>query len=374
VSDDKSKIVVIVGSNPLPNLFVVDNEKPQEVIMLYTKQTSNVAKRLRRVYRDAGIATKDVVIRDATDSNRCRSVITDEMATYRLDYTGGTKVMSAAIHAEWSRRGGTPNRASYVDDRSGKIRFDDGRSIPLNLSVNIHDILRVHGLNPRKERYTEVQGPNLHDATIVARKFLTDRDSVLKLSGAMGKIPLNPKDYGFKLSRDSIGDNLDSLALTEWISFMKGKWLELWVGSLIKNSGFVDKERVHIGLEAQIRDSSFELDVVAMYQHRVYIISCTTLSANGKGYQQSKLKLFEVMIRARQIGGSLARAALVAPLGRVTRSDGKVIDRLVTLQQTAAEMWDSPNPPRIFGTDHMMEWAGIKREPNLDSLYQWLKS
>ncbi|RLI53461.1 MAG: hypothetical protein DRP09_15685 [Candidatus Thorarchaeota archaeon] len=372
MSVDKSKIVVIVGSNPLPNLLVVDNEKPQEVILLYSQQTSNVAKRLRKYYREAGIETKNVVIRDATDSNRCRAAVTDEMGMYRLDYTGGTKVMSSSIHAEWSRRGGTPDRASYVDDRSGLIRFDDGRSVPLKLTADLHSILRIHGLNPRGERFVEPQGPRPEDAAVLARKFLTERESILELARKIGEKPVNPADYGLKLSRDLIGDNLERPAFTEWSSFLRGKWLELWVGELIRQSGFVDKEKVHIGLEVQIRVSHFELDVVVLHQHRVYVISCTTLT--DRNYQQSKMKLFEVMIRARQIGGSLARAALVAPLGKVTGGDGKVVDRLATLQQTAAEMWDSANPPRVFGIDHMKEWAGLKGSPNLDSLYKWLES
>jgi hypothetical protein len=373
MSKERSGIIVIVGSNPLPNLIAVENEKPKEAILVYSQETSNVAKRLRKYYRGVGIATKDVIIRDATDSSRCKSVITDEMGAYRLDYTGGTKVMSASIHAEWLNRGGSPDRASYVDDRTGVIRFDDGRNIPLELSIHLDDILRIHGLNPRKERYIEKEGPTFLDAGKVAKKFLTDPDKLLVLSRSIGKKlnkSVRPEDYGLKLSKEMISSDLDPPVLTEWSSFLRGKWLELWIGGLIKNSGFVDTDKVHIGVEVQIREGHFELDVVVMHQHRAYLISCTTSTS----IQTSKMKLFEAMWRARQIGGSLARAALIAPLGKVTRVDGKVIDRLVSLQQTAAEMWDSPNPPRIFGTEHMEEWAGVKGSQRLDSLYQWLQS
>lgn len=372
MSGEKSGIVVIVGSNPLPNVITVQYDRSDEVVLVYSQQTSTVAKRLRRFYRDAGIATKDIVVRNAADSQQCRAVVTDAMSRYRLDYTGGTKVMSSSIYSEWYSRGGTPERASYVDDRSGLIRFDDGTTRPIELTLKLSDILRVHGLNLMRSRFAERGGPTFQDARKIASMYMAEPSKIQAVASMVGKkseAPVNLEQYDLHLSRSALDRVLDPTLYKEWSSFLRGKWLELWVGGLLRESDKFEQEEVHIGVEVQIREHAFELDVVLLHNHRVYLMSCTTADIRS-----AKLKLFEAMIRSRQIGGSLARAAIVAPLVEKTTTDGRVIDQTVLLQKTAAEMWTSPNPPMIFGLKHMKEWAGTGGRPQFDSLYQWFET
>jgi len=75
-------------------------------------------------------------------------------------------------------------------------------------------------------------------------------------------------------------------------------------------------------------------------------------------------------MRARQLGGDLARSALVC-LIYVSNDDGLYVDQL---RNDVDDIWDASNTPKVFGLDNLKEWAGIHGEPNTGTLQQWLES
>ena len=110
----------------------------------------------------------------------------------------------------------------------------------------------------------------------------------------------------------------------------------------------------------------FEVDVVLVRGHRLFLISCTTDTTLA----QCKSKLFEVAMRARQLGGDLARSALVCLIDG-TNEKGPLVDQL---RHDVAGVWEAPNTPRVFGAADLREWAGLHDEPDLRTLRDWLES
>jgi hypothetical protein len=98
----------------------------------------------------------------------------------------------------------------------------------------------------------------------------------------------------------------------------------------------------------------------------LYVLSCTTDSKKAR----CKSKLFEVAMRARQMGGDLARSALVCFLDGDDAS-GPYIDQL---RSDIASLWEAPNVPAAFGLADLREWAGGGDRPNLATLQKWLES
>lgn len=95
----------------------------------------------------------------------------------------------------------------------------------------------------------------------------------------------------------------------EWLA---GKWLEDYVLHMVLN--LREQGSLHdCGASFEpadandLRQSFFELDVVALRGYQLFAISCTTSSLK----QECKLELIEVYVRARQLGGDEARVALV---------------------------------------------------------------
>jgi hypothetical protein len=99
------------------------------------------------------------------------------------------------------------------------------------------------------------------------------------------------------------------LEMEELCAWLEAKWLEHYVASCLEKSGLFDS--VCIGVETILEEDKqrpvcFELDVVGIRGYQLFAISCTT-----SGGFHIKQKLFEVVMRARQLGGDEARIALV---------------------------------------------------------------
>jgi len=112
--------------------------------------------------------------------------------------------------------------------------------------------------------------------------------------------------------------------------------------------------------------SEFEIDVALIRGHRLHVVSCTI----DRRKPLCKSKLFEVAMRARQMGGDLARSALVSLL-EGGDAKGAYVEQL---RADIASVWDAPNVPRVFGLADLREWAGTTGAPNLSSLQDWLDS
>jgi hypothetical protein len=75
-------------------------------------------------------------------------------------------------------------------------------------------------------------------------------------------------------------------------------------------------------------------------------------------------------MRSRQVGGDLARSALVCLLDG---SDSKEA-YAEQLRADIASLWDAPNVPHIFALADLQEWAGVHGQPNSETLQKWLDS
>lgn len=139
----------------------------------------------------------------------------------------------------------------------------------------------------------------------------------------------------------------------EWLN---GKWLEDYV--LQKVLDVKDRCFLHdcgSGLEPAKPNASqepyFEIDVVAIRGYQLFAISCTTSS----DLKRCKLKLFEVFVRAPQLGGDEARIGLVC-----------MVDQQDNLQSQLEQEWNAERGKiKVFG----------KRDlPRLESqLQQWFE-
>src|SRR5690606_37803550 len=127
--------------------------------------------------------------------------------------------------------------------------------------------------------------------------------------------PWKAADQGIDLTATTIPDSDSSWTNARyeaWEKFLTGGWLEHWTAGVIR-SCLGTSTAVEVSVECK-RDNpvptTFEIYVALIRGHRLYVVSCTT--AHKKALCKSKL--FEVAMRARQMGGDLARSALVCLL------------------------------------------------------------
>jgi len=376
------RLALLVGSNPLPNYLAAVILQPREVVLLYSPETREPWEHLRAALseRDSTIVLRDVCIDDATDVRKIR----DACCTLRVDhlhYSGGTKPMAAhALQAcglgEW--------QLSYLDERKGLLRFDDGYDIQLDwqdLGLTLEVLLKLHGIE-RVVSHGDGSGtPTEEDVGDLARYVLNRPEAVDELRTALRpnnrrrniteakSAPWRPPP-GLSLSVSAIPDHdWTNNRYKKWDDFLCGGWLERWIAGLIRTCVKGTPSVVEVGVHCKRARPSpveFEIDVAVVRRHRLYVVSCTT----DRRKALCKSKLFEVSMRARQMGGDLARSALVCFVdGRDEK--GPYVEQL---RADIASVWDAPNIPRVFGLADLREWAGVSGGVNLGTMEEWLDS
>lgn len=295
--------------------------------------------------------------------------------TIGLNYTGGTKAMSVhAYRAIESLGAGRDIKFSYLDPRELKLYFDprpgsseeigfklgdpdsvDNKPYFERTKITLEDLLYLHGLkklkrsgpNPRpkprrlqiveamlSERLSSNQWKNTAGKKL--KSLLSDR-----IKNQFGYYPpdeANRDQYEGHLRTQTIAlpndmpklkATLESYSLVDngkidlaklqsnesaevFCDFLRGYWLEDHVLgkvlSVAQDCYLHDcGSSLEIGLPFNERRHFFEVDVVALRGYQLFAVSCTLLSK----VKDCKQKLFEMVLRARQLGGDEARIALV---------------------------------------------------------------
>jgi hypothetical protein len=275
------------------------------------------------------------------------------------------------------------SRVSYLDERKGLLRFDDGYEVRLDqidLGVTLDIVLKLHGIErvlsggdgagiptdgdvAAMARYV-LNRPEVSDELRTALRPDDRRRTITQAKAAPWRVP-----DGLSLSVSVVpGNDWTNARYRIWDDFVCGGWLERWVAGLISTCVNGAPGMVEVGVHCKREPSrvEFEIDVALVRGYRLYVVSCTTDSSKAL----CKSKLFEVSMRARQMGGDLARSAVVC---LVDGSDDKG-PYVEQLRADIASVWDAPNIPRVFGLADLREWAGVSGQPNLSTLKEWLDS
>jgi len=356
-------LVLLVGANPLPNYLAALTLKPQRVVLLFSRQTRDPKDRLKKALEAQRLEAQRIEIVagdwivDATNAPSVRNKVSDILKEYedaRLNYTGGTKVMATHARIGFKEAKFSDQRASYIDGSDGVIRFDDGSSRPIPLrtdQLNLETLVALHGGRDPKPWMAVQGGPTEDDAHAIARVVLPPSPE-----------PFDRVAFGRRLNANLVGVPADQWPKV-WKDFLAGTWLEVWTAAQVRR--VLPKAQVFSGVELtrETRTTrTFEVDVVAIHDTRVHVISCTT-SCKVK---RCKGKAFEAAVRARQLGGDLARCAIACFLDGLDEQDNVKVEQV---QADVDALWDAPNALRVFGLAHLREWL----DQGYDDLAHYLR-
>ena len=393
-SEKPGRLILLVGSSPLPNYLSALALEPAEIALVYTKETEVAKDRLKSEFRrflgDA-IPFVDAFVQDATCATTVRRTIDpllrheDREGSVWLNYTGGTKVMAAHARMAFAESGGEPARSTYLDEGSKdvapRLRHDDGRSRSLaeldGPALDLQTVLALHSIQ-HKPRTALDGSPTEDDARAIlcavlrdpglARRLYEERQRLadLKKPSTAVSVPFSPSVHGLELSIQALPESAQmSRKLYErWYKFIGGEWLEEWIGTTLRGLVLTPPPEIVVGVNAFRGEAraNLEVDVAAVHGHRSYFISCTTDATKAV----CKSKLFEVAVRSRQLGGDLAHAALIC-----LADEGPA----AALQQDIDDLWGATNTTQVFGLPDLRAWSHCDgRQPNLHALQAWMES
>lgn len=317
----------------------------------------------------------DVPVINPSDSTCIRSAIENQFksipkdANIGVNYTGGTKAMSVHTYRaleEFGKKKNSQLRFSYLDPRELKLCFDGesdgfelgnpgkGKEFFAISKINLLDLLFLHGLKPLKRSNhnfrQEVRFEKVVNALFEERFSTSDwnklsskigallsknekdrfeykppkqhnqekyeehlRKQIIPLPSDMPKFRQALAEYGLLQGDEIVLGKLDTSESAEgFCKFLRSDWFEDFVFSKVKQvSDDAHLENTALSLEISLPDDEeepfFEIDVVAMRGYQLFALSCTT----DTDIKMCKSKLFEVVHRAKQLGGDETRIGLV---------------------------------------------------------------
>ncbi|HPZ07557.1 MAG TPA: DUF1887 family CARF protein [Candidatus Eremiobacteraeota bacterium] len=373
MSSNFSDLLLLIGTNPLPNLIVAKyflkyNSELKRIWLIHSEKRNDINQ--KGTYREAENLKK--LIQNQPDSqnisfefvslsnvSRAKSIeknLTEQCidnlspgCSLNLNYTGGTKVMGTHIYRIIEKTNKIKRKSfSYLDARSFRIIDDEEDIITEDLrdkiSISFQDIIDLHGFN-KKSQISEI---NFTDAIEEFRKLISrgqlkeyfdiehgynrnlflnkygkgglaekkkdlDMDRLKKFipnKAFLSIIKSLPEDCRlFDATGEFIGRDMSNRNCKDTIKFLDGGWLEDYLYKIFKSS--LKDKNIEIQRNRVISKdgwpTTFELDIVLVKGYQLIGISCTT--ANEK--KLCKSKGFEIILRARQIGGDEGKAILI---------------------------------------------------------------
>lgn len=392
-------LFLLIGGNALPNWVAARLllREGGQLYLVHSKETNPVARRL------AGALTKQkyrqpiyMPVADASSPHEVFRTVEHQVKTIKsgqigFNYTGGTKVM--AVHGYFAvknRPDGLPTPVfSYLDALTLKMHFDDGREpifvgLAPRASLKLKDMLAFHdviGMQEPKQApiaesvakaLKELHGNDDHYSKW--RKWITklQQDSDARNKNLKWPDEFLPVARALAQERPLATTTCEMLCKEkiwpfkrpmELINWLEGKWLESYVLELLKNIGERFPRLLNdygldftISLRSTTGKLDFQVDTAAMRGYQLHFVSCYS----GHNKQTSKFHLFEAFVRARQIGGDEAGAALVC-----MSEDPK------SIEYDVAQVLQAEGRARVFGRRelqdlerHLTDWfrTGIPSE------------
>ncbi|MHA1339367.1 MAG: DUF1887 domain-containing protein [Promethearchaeota archaeon] len=400
---NKCNLILIIGTNPLPNYVVAkyyENEI-KRLILIYSEDnifqegTQKLARNI--VQQFSNIESYYISISNIGDPNciiealkRRFSEIFNQNNKEKIhfNYTGGTKALVIYSYEFIFQYFGDDGIIikSYLDAREYKLIIDDGEKIYESkddlrnvINIDIDTLLSLHLYNKERLLNSEIIQPYEESLRIISEwnkekksNFLEWVNNTIRIifKGKDGNIIEKTAKFLDHIKNDSIKkaieifnsnnntnkfilELLNALSESEqitnnagklWIpphnlhnkefknrisrtiKFLDGKWFEYYIYNQLQNvlrdRGLEEKRHYGLSLEAKkiVNGNGarkFELDIFLIRGYQLVAISVTT----AKKLTICKSKGFEVIHRARQIGGEESRAILVTVLNDGEKRD-----------------------------------------------------
>ena len=336
--------LVLISTQAVPNITPVLDQRfrPDQVIMLVSKDMQERADYLERVFKPRGINVIRWLINDAWDIEHIRNRVMELFIEYEtsdivLNATCGTKPMSIAAY-EVFRASNKPIFYIHPDkDRLIWMYPQNQPSADLSDRIKLKEYLLSYGATHVNEVYKEGVMPSLRDLTQELIDNITMYAPVLSSLNYYAAKADNPQLRSPKISQNEkhafwqlvalfqqakllVNDDSYLIFQDEASRFLvNGGWLEMHAYAccldLKKEQGIQDIAR-SVEVSRKHKDSIVlnELDVAFLQDNRLYLLECKTkyFKGNNRRHDEGAAVLYKLDSLRYFLGGLQAKAMLVS--------------------------------------------------------------
>lgn len=370
---NQKTLVVLIGTNPLPNYVVakyyIEDKQYNQVVLIYTKEeptfgqastiefSTNIKYLLELEYKNISIDKIEIlnasnaaqIKKDLNDNSLLESSL-EKAQEITFNYTGGTKSMSVHSYNYFSEKY-TKCVFSYLNPRKDELVLESKNNenkiittikpdVSSAVKISFVTLVKLHGyeytIEPKinTDLETAINGYIYYSTgTLDNQKCKTIHDDLIKMFGKNDSIEsvqkfkeqinrirnlkiensiqnlinILPKKYQF---HDSFSLITNASDVYQWVKyFIKNRDYEFYIFNILQeimNEIPTFYDEIQINVFPNKSGVLFELDVVVIKGYKLFAISVTRHTTK----MQIKHKGFEVLHRARQIGGEEAKVIL----------------------------------------------------------------
>ncbi len=327
-------LILLIGGNPLPNYVVADyllmdnrNDKeklpvPDIILFVHTEDTeifvNKIQSKLKHKFPNRQINLRscnlgksprkpDIIKKELVGKLNEIKGENNKFSSFHLNYTGGTKTM--AVHSyiiglcykkftdnmilsdldpvEYKLIVTEPKLDSKGFPENNPKSFPENVDLAYKVKLSIEDILELHDIKVDKSGYS-----CSHHSIDEIKEFMNAITTGIKTQGELQK--KFPKyNYG------KTGDCLEDFIL-------------ITLNELQKKNKIKKINEIKRSVKTEYNDRPSEIDLVIMKGYQMYLISCTLETE----LKEVKIKAFEALYRAEQLGGEHANVIVVSMLNK----------------------------------------------------------
>lgn len=338
--------LVLISAQAVPNITPIldDRFRPDQVIMLVSKDMEHRAGHLEKIYKPRGIKVSRWQIDDAWDVEHVRNRVMELLSEYErydivLNATGGTKPMSIAAY-EVFRTFEKP--IFYIHPEKDRLIWmhpGDRETVDLADRIKLKEYLMAYGADEVKETYKGGVSSNVRDLTLEfinhIHSYATVLPSLNWYAASADNRHLRSHEIGRELKSNhafwEMLERFENAGLLhqdgnrlvfkdeESRFIVNGGWLELHAYAcclnLKKTLGIQDVARsVEVSRQQGTNKVENELDVALLYDNRLYLLECKTkgFSGNDRKHDEGAEVLYKLDSLRDRLGGLQAKAMLVS--------------------------------------------------------------
>jgi len=350
------EVLILIGTNPVPcyvsAIYLKKYFNSSKISLICSKEnktlgqtgTEDIGQRIKtqliNVNKfkeedfDQMISIDDVTSFNSIECKLNKYINEEDKKAIHLNFTGGTKTMAAFCYY-YLKSHCNSFSSSYLDSRR-KIMIIDGnvansqvdlRQDPM-LAINLETMAALQNqtdIEPEeyREKYPELLEKliNLLDNGKLEDIYGKRNNNLELMFNLLNITPeINSLLESVNIKYEELKKCRKEREAVE--KFINGRWLEYYVyNELIKLTG-------NIQVYFDVHNNQYQVDIVAIYGYQLTLISITT----DKKKPLCKLKAFEAITRATQLGGEEAKTILISRMDepdKLQRDVEKYIGTLV---------------------------------------------
>lgn len=331
-------LVSLVSDQTIPNVELIKEFEDENVQHLFIT-TAEKQEQLEWIINTTNIEYETKEVNAFSQSDILEKLNSYDFGSGEiiLNVTGGTKLMSLVINEYFRNLGATIYYLTGHSKKYVKLFPNRGnQNFVLTKKLSLDEYLYANGFEIVKSNvaYEASMASKFLDYFITGDNYQKNKQIHRALQGLRGKSKFSVEEVeGLSNLLKEINFKSEEQRLTKYDArYITGDWFEEYIYYRVKNDLKLDDDEIGIGYKLTKSDVQNEIDVLFVYNHKLYIIECKTSFYSYKLLEDGSEKkinlLGEIIYKSDALRSKfgLFASTYILTLGEMRDKNGEILN------------------------------------------------